>query len=991
MNIRITMLAAVLVASAAAGYARDEWIYRFPGTGYEAEKYTLENGLTVYLMERHDTTGISGSVVVKAGTDRESGDCTGTADYARRMACKGTERIGSLDWEKESPIYREIIRLYDTLRTETGEMERERLQYRIDSLTEEQQRYGDGRELDRLMAYFGFRETRYIEATRHERTTFSSTFHPSDIGKWLELNSERFIRPVFRNFNSEVEKACAEYNERMSDTDETKKLFMNSYVYRGTPYGYDVQGMPDDIRNPSLSEIIGFYNKWYVANNMALILVGDFEVEEVKPMISRTFGRLKAGDISENVEYGLSEFPNTTVIRADVGGDLAECHWWYPGYDRMDESELNMGVFTNAALNNWYRTGILDRLGMDEYGYSNGCARAYAEPETRRLIRRNMTHVTAIPSVTADGLAYADERDVYKAVSEELETLRDMPDGLLSATKGVAITTQRYMTTGAIEQMAILFAADFVYGRDIESYALNDSVYRDISKEDVARFAGEYYTGDHLTFVFNDGGIKIRPSKLPVRRLVASGASVDGMSAYARTLMSEPELQVELSADTSYAALLDMPLYENVNLHYYKQAVEGSGLFSIMLRYGAGWAYIPDLYYAAGMLGVCGIPGMGWYDLHLKLAEYGALYTIWNRPDNMYVVIYGAEENLDSVLPLMSRVLLTPKFDEVRLHNGKLATLMASINEKNDPTDVTYALKEKAAYGDSSMFFLRPSPSEWHALGGAGNVGQGVRPIGESDLISALHEAFGYELDIYYIGDKPVDEVIRAAKALPLQAEIKARRHNAGRKIRGCESTKAYFYNITGQARATVQLYMPFPEPTDTADDVREQALGVYLDNMVKDEAGRRLFLARNVSARIVTDGDKPYLYCRMDVMPEEVGDAADILLGLTETLPENEGQFVSVKRRQERLYASYPLYWQPVEMVYDWLKWRYPEAPPMKSWLQKIRALEYEDMAGYYDMKLKGKPATILINGDRRLIDMKSVKARCGKVRTLYSKDIFN
>ena len=149
MNIRITMLAALLVASA-TGYAQEGCTYRFPGTGYEAEKYKLENGLTVYLMEHHDTTGISGSIVVKAGTDRESGDCTGTADYARRMACKGTERIGSLDWDKEAPIYREIIRLYDTLRTETGERGRERLQHRIDSLTEERARAGQAHGILRI-------------------------------------------------------------------------------------------------------------------------------------------------------------------------------------------------------------------------------------------------------------------------------------------------------------------------------------------------------------------------------------------------------------------------------------------------------------------------------------------------------------------------------------------------------------------------------------------------------------------------------------------------------------------------------------------------------------------------------------------------------------------------------------------------------------------------------------------------------------------------
>ena len=89
------------------------WIMAFACCSYQLQAgaqdvlkvktYTLENGLTVWLNEDHSQPKVFGAVVVKAGAK----DCpdTGIAHYFEHMMFKGTDRIGTLDYEAEKVFF----------------------------------------------------------------------------------------------------------------------------------------------------------------------------------------------------------------------------------------------------------------------------------------------------------------------------------------------------------------------------------------------------------------------------------------------------------------------------------------------------------------------------------------------------------------------------------------------------------------------------------------------------------------------------------------------------------------------------------------------------------------------------------------------------------------------------------------------------------------------------------------------------------------------
>ena len=70
-----------------------------------ARIYTLDNGMKVYLSSYDDAPRIQTSIAIKAGSKNDPANATGLAHYLEHMLFKGTDKYGSLDYEKEK-VYR---------------------------------------------------------------------------------------------------------------------------------------------------------------------------------------------------------------------------------------------------------------------------------------------------------------------------------------------------------------------------------------------------------------------------------------------------------------------------------------------------------------------------------------------------------------------------------------------------------------------------------------------------------------------------------------------------------------------------------------------------------------------------------------------------------------------------------------------------------------------------------------------------------------------
>ena len=62
------------------------------------------------------------------------------------------------------------------------------------------------------------------------------------------------------------------------------------------PYAYPIIGSTKNLKNPRLTEMHKFFEDYYVASNMALILSGDFDAQQVMPILEKAFSRIRSGN-----------------------------------------------------------------------------------------------------------------------------------------------------------------------------------------------------------------------------------------------------------------------------------------------------------------------------------------------------------------------------------------------------------------------------------------------------------------------------------------------------------------------------------------------------------------------------------------------------------------------------------------------------------------------------------------------------------------------
>ena len=328
----------------------------------DVEIYTLENGLTVMLNEDHNETSVFGAVVLDAGGKRDPSDATGIAHYLEHVLFKGTSELGTTDYEKEKIFLDSIAVLYDELALKKSDKERLSIQKHINKLSIKASEYAIPNEFTRLVEGMG--GTGLNAGTSYDFVYYFNSLPSAQIEKWIDLYSHRFTEPVFRLFQSELETVYEEKNRAMDNPFRVFNETSRKYFFKNHPYGQQtILGSVEHLKTPSLSKMKEFYDKYYVPNNMSLIIAGDFDKGSVKKMIKNKFGRLKKGASIEKINVQEDDFNGREVVDLSITpyriGRL--CYRTVePNHKDAVVLDLISNVFSNSS-----RTGLLDKLNNE--------------------------------------------------------------------------------------------------------------------------------------------------------------------------------------------------------------------------------------------------------------------------------------------------------------------------------------------------------------------------------------------------------------------------------------------------------------------------------------------------------------------------------------------------------------------------------------------------------------------------------------------------
>jgi predicted Zn-dependent peptidase len=269
----------------------------------EVVKHTLQNGMRLLMVERHDSPTVATHLRFNVGGVDDPKGQTGIAHLLEHMMFKGTRTFGTTNHEAELSLMERLDRLYAELDAENAkrrdpfgkpDLERIRaLEREIDSVTAQHKKYIVKDELWQTYQRLG--GERLNASTGDDSTQYYVTLPSNQLEVWAYLEADRIANPVFREFYSERDVV---HEERRLRTDtQPQSLFREAFqatAFIAHPYRNPVVGWPTDIDSTVRSEVLQFFKMYYAPNNCIAVLVGDLDPKRTIALVEKYFGPIPA-------------------------------------------------------------------------------------------------------------------------------------------------------------------------------------------------------------------------------------------------------------------------------------------------------------------------------------------------------------------------------------------------------------------------------------------------------------------------------------------------------------------------------------------------------------------------------------------------------------------------------------------------------------------------------------------------------------------------
>ena len=316
--ISFAIIAASLMLTACSQY-RYETV---EGDPTKTRIYTLDNGLKVYLSVNDKQPRIQTFIAVNVGGKNDPAETTGLAHYFEHLMFKGTEQFGTSNYQAEKPMLDEIERLFEVYRTTDDSCRRAELYRQIDSISYEASKLAIPNEYDKLMSIIGASGTNAF--TSQDITAYVEDIPSNQIENWAKIQADRFQHPVIRLFHTELETIYEEKNMSLTKDDRKVLEALDAALFPHHPYGTQtVLGSQEHLKNPSITNVKNYHRTYYVPNNMAICMSGDFNPNEAIRAIDKYFGDMKPNPELPKLQYE-KEQPITSPIVKDIYGLEAE-------------------------------------------------------------------------------------------------------------------------------------------------------------------------------------------------------------------------------------------------------------------------------------------------------------------------------------------------------------------------------------------------------------------------------------------------------------------------------------------------------------------------------------------------------------------------------------------------------------------------------------------------------------------------------------------
>ncbi len=254
----------------------------FENLGEQIKEIDLENGAKVLLLQDDSAPIVHCVTMANVGGVDEVPGITGIAHFLEHLAFKGTQTIGTTDYQAEKVILDQEDAIFDKLLLAKKDGNEELVasyQAQLDELEVQASEFVVNNEFSQLYTQNGGRN--FNAGTSKDYTMYQISLPANKLELWFALESDRFTNPVFREFYKERQVILDErlMREENSAQGQLMKRMMST-AYKVHPYRFTTIGEKEDIEQITRQDVKDFFNKYYGAKNLTFILYGDFSQEQ---------------------------------------------------------------------------------------------------------------------------------------------------------------------------------------------------------------------------------------------------------------------------------------------------------------------------------------------------------------------------------------------------------------------------------------------------------------------------------------------------------------------------------------------------------------------------------------------------------------------------------------------------------------------------------------------------------------------------------------
>jgi predicted Zn-dependent peptidase len=590
--------------------------------------------------------------------------------------------------------------------------------------------------------------TNWNGTTWFDRTNYFQTVPTPALERGLYIESERmgYTLGALTQERLDAQRGIVQNEKRQGDNQPYGMTFyriLERLFPEGHPYRHSTIGSMADLDDASLEEVRQWFRDNYAPNNAVIVLAGDINVAEARPLMERYFGQIPRGPVNTPAA---ADVPTLSARIDDTMHDRVSNTrlyrtWVVPGLAHDDTLELDVAAQVLGGLNSSRLDRILVRDEQSAVSVSSSVL---------PFQRISFFFVTVDVKPGVDPAAVSQRLD--QIVSEYIASGPTDDEIQRVATQQVFGSVLSIEQVGGFSGKTVALANSAVLAGDPGFYERNLHAYGEVTPAAVREVMGRWLTRPTYALRVDPG------PREPYQEASATGhPAPDNSPPTAQP--RDPMPEIGTIADLDFPDVQRSRLSNGIEVVYAHRAAVP--ITYVAFDFDAGVSADPQGGYGTQRLMLslmtAGAGGRDAMQIAEEQERLGAAIGASGSLDRSSLTLTALSANLGLSLDLFADVVLRPDFEasEVeRLRNQQLAAIAAEGTQPNGLATRTFPA---LVFGPSHPYG-RPSSG----LGSEASVA----PLTRDNLV-AFHQAWirPETARVFVVSDRPLNEVTRALNA----------------------------------------------------------------------------------------------------------------------------------------------------------------------------------------------------------------------------------